>query len=67
MPKETFMNLPKAKQDLIEQIAMSMNLPSMVMILASINRIVSAAGIAKGSFYQYFEDKRDLFIMTLNQ
>lgn len=29
---------------------------------ASINRIVAQSGIAKGSFYQYFEDKKDLFL-----
>ncbi|MBN1260558.1 MAG: TetR/AcrR family transcriptional regulator, partial [Anaerolineae bacterium] len=28
---------------------------------ASISRIVARAGIAKGSFYQYFEDKADLY------
>jgi AcrR family transcriptional regulator len=28
----------------------------------SISRIVERAGIAKGSFYQYFEDKRDLYL-----
>ena len=27
----------------------------------SISRIVTNAGIAKGSFYQYFEDKDDLY------
>ena len=32
---------------------------------ASINRIVAATGIAKGSFYQYFEDKKDLFLYLL--
>ena len=29
---------------------------------ASINRIIAKSGIAKGSFYQYFEDKKDLFL-----
>jgi len=29
---------------------------------ASINRIVANSSIAKGSFYQYFEDKQDLFL-----
>jgi AcrR family transcriptional regulator len=27
----------------------------------SISRIVARAGIAKGSFYQYFENKEDLY------
>ena len=28
---------------------------------SSINRIVANSGISKGSFYQYFEDKMDVF------
>jgi AcrR family transcriptional regulator len=32
---------------------------------ASINRIVAKSGIAKGSFYQYFADKKDLFLYLL--
>jgi AcrR family transcriptional regulator len=28
---------------------------------ASVNRIVEKSGIAKGSFYQYFKDKKDLY------
>lgn len=66
MPKETFLNLPKAKQDLIEQVAID-EFAEYGFDMASINRIVSAAGIAKGSFYQYFEDKKDLFVMILNR
>ena len=33
---------------------------------ASINRIVANAGIAKGSFYQYFDDKEDLFLYIMS-
>lgn len=32
---------------------------------ASTNRIVKNSGIAKGSFYQYFEDKQDVFMHML--
>jgi AcrR family transcriptional regulator len=32
---------------------------------ASTNRIVAASGISKGSFYQYFEDKQDVFMYLL--
>ena len=32
---------------------------------ASINRIIEAAGISKGSMYYYFEDKADLFSTTV--
>lgn len=33
---------------------------------ASTNRIVKNSGIAKGSFYQYFEDKKDVFMHLLD-
>ncbi len=33
---------------------------------ASTNRIVKNSGIAKGSFYQYFEDKQDVFMYLLS-
>jgi len=33
---------------------------------ASTNRIVKNSGIAKGSFYQYFEDKQDVFTHMLD-
>ena len=32
---------------------------------ASTNRIVASSGISKGSFYQYFEDKQDVFMYLL--
>lgn len=34
---------------------------------ASINRIVEQCRIAKGSFYQYFEDKKDLFLYLITR
>jgi AcrR family transcriptional regulator len=34
---------------------------------ASINRIIDAAGISKGSLYYYFEGKEDLFATTMEQ
>lgn len=33
----------------------------------SITRIVEKAGIAKGSFYQYFENKKDLFMYIIDE
>lgn len=32
---------------------------------ASLNRMIAEAGISKGSFYYYFEDKADLFVTVL--
>jgi AcrR family transcriptional regulator len=60
MPKETFFNLPEDKRALICQVAVD-EFATHSFDQASINRIIAASGIAKGSFYQYFEDKKDLF------
>jgi AcrR family transcriptional regulator len=34
---------------------------------ASINRIIKDAGIPRGSFYQYFEGKEDVFVYVLDE
>lgn len=34
---------------------------------ASLNRLIGEAGISKGSFYYYFEDKLDLFITLIER
>ena len=34
---------------------------------ASLNAIIKAAGISKGSLYYYFEDKEDLYVTTLKE
>lgn len=60
MPKDTFFNLPKEKRELITRIAIE-EFGNHEYAEVSISRIVARAGIAKGSFYQYFEDKEDLF------
>lgn len=60
MPKDTFFNLPDDKRTLICNVAIA-EFAEYSFDQASINRIVAGAGIAKGSFYQYFEDKQDLF------
>lgn len=64
MPKETFFNLPEEKRCLIRDVAIG-EFAEFTFEQASINRIVASAGIAKGSFYQYFEDKEDLFLYLL--
>ena len=61
MPKDTFFNLPEEKRALICDVALD-EFAEYPFDQASINRIVAKSGIAKGSFYQYFEDKRDLFL-----
>lgn len=60
MPKSTFFNLPEDKRNKIIEAAID-EFAENSYRQASINRIVEKAGIAKGSFYQYFEDKKDLY------
>ncbi len=61
MPKDTFFNLPQDKRALICDVAVD-EFAEYSFAQASVNRIVAKAGIAKGSFYQYFKDKQDLFL-----
>lgn len=61
MPKQTFFNLPDKKREHILNCAVE-EFAGRGYKLASISRIVAAAGIAKGSFYQYFEGKDDLYL-----
>ncbi len=65
MPKKTFFNLPNDKREKIIDCAVN-EFSNYDYNQASINRIVKDAGIAKGSFYQYFEDKLDLYKYLLN-
>jgi AcrR family transcriptional regulator len=60
MPKDTFYNLSQEKRERIEAAAIK-EFRDYYYDASSINRIVEESGIAKGSFYQYFEDKKDLY------
>ncbi len=64
MPKQTFFNLPEEKRRMIIDIALD-EFAVLPYSKASLSRIVARAGIAKGSMYQYFEDKKDLFAYLL--
>lgn len=66
MPKDTFLNLPETKRQLIEGAALD-EFAAWGFDNASINRIVAECQIAKGSFYQYFADKQDLFLHIMNR
>lgn len=60
MPKETFNNLkPHKKEVLIQAITKELSLHTFEHV--SIANIVKDAGIPRGSFYQYFVDKEDLY------
>ncbi|NSW51344.1 MAG: TetR/AcrR family transcriptional regulator [Anaerolineae bacterium] len=60
MPKVTFTNLPEGKKNKIIHIAID-EFYEYGYEKSSISRIVDLSGIAKGSFYQYFGGKEDLF------
>lgn len=65
MPKQTFFNLPEEKRQAIVDLAID-EFAGHSYQQASISRIVARAGIAKGSFYQYFEDKKDLYLYLID-
>jgi AcrR family transcriptional regulator len=65
MPKQTFFNLPADKRETIVNAAVD-EFAEYGLENASTNRIVKNSGIAKGSFYQYFEDKQDVFLYLLS-
>ena len=60
MPSLTFYNLPADKRARIVDAALD-EFAGQPYHSVSVNRIVRAAGIAKGSFYQYFEGIVDLY------
>lgn len=60
MPKPTFENLPRDKRDRIVELSIE-EFAARPYHAASLSRIVARAGIAKGSVYQYFENKLDLY------
>lgn len=60
MPHARFENLTKEKRDRILEAA-AKEFGTHGYDGASLNRVLSAAGISKGAAYYYFEDKADLF------
>ncbi len=65
MPKETFYRLPDEKRERIMAAAEREFLENSFEA-ASINRIIKEAAIPRGSFYQYFEDKKDIFLYIVS-
>ena len=61
MPTQTFFNLPEEKRHAITKIAIE-EFAAHNYSNASISRVVAQAKIAKGSFYQYFQDKQELYL-----
>lgn len=60
MPTQTFLNLAPDKRARIVELAVA-EFSERPYAQASLSRIVARAGIAKGSIYQYFADKLDLY------
>lgn len=65
MPTETFLHLPEEKRARFVSAAWEEFL-RVPFEEASINKIVLKARIPRGSFYQYFTDKKDLFYYLLS-
>lgn len=66
MPKQTFFHLAKDKRDTLIQAAKT-EFSRVPLHEASIANIIKEAEIPRGSFYQYFEGKEDLYYYLLNQ
>jgi AcrR family transcriptional regulator len=64
MPTSTFLNLPDEKRQFLTDLALE-EFANNDFKNASVSKIVSRAGIAKGSLYQYFIDKQDLYFYLI--
>ncbi len=59
MPTDRFLRLPEQKRRLIKEAAVR-EFARAPFEKVSINQIIQNAGISRGSFYTYFEDKQDV-------
>jgi len=66
MPTDTFFRLPEEKRERILTSAWE-EFTAVPYAEASINRIVRSSRIPRGSFYQYFADKNDLFLCLIDE
>ncbi|MBS4031575.1 MAG: TetR/AcrR family transcriptional regulator [Clostridiales bacterium] len=64
MPKDTFNNLSAEKKRIIFDAAVQ-EFSTRRFSEASINQIIKTAGISRGSFYQYFNDKEDIYLYMI--
>ncbi len=65
MPSKRFFKLPEEKKESIRKAAIE-EFCRVPLESVSINMIVKNAGISRGSFYTYFDDKRDLLKYLLD-
>ena len=66
MPSTTFFNLPSEKQEKLLAAARA-EFARVPYAEASINKMIQAADIPRGSFYMYFRDKEELFIYLMGE
>jgi AcrR family transcriptional regulator len=64
MPNQTFFNLNEEKQNRIMESAIN-EFSSKIYEQVNLSDIIKKAKIPRGSFYQYFEDKKDLYLHIL--
>lgn len=64
MPKDTFFNLPLEKQEKVMRSTISEFLLH-GFEKGNVGDIAKNAGVAKGSMYQYFENKKELFLFSV--
>ncbi|AOT69639.1 TetR/AcrR family transcriptional regulator [Geosporobacter ferrireducens] len=64
MPKQTFFNLPEERRNKIIEAAID-EFSKNSFVNASISKIAENTNVAKGSMYQYFENKKDLYKYVL--
>ncbi len=65
MPYDTFFNLPDDKRERVIEASLE-EFALYDYKTASLSRIVEKVGIAKGSMYQYFENKKDLYLYLID-
>lgn len=66
MPQPTYFNLPEDKRRLVLA-ALKAEFAARPYSRASVDRVTAAAGISKGSFYQYFADKQDAYTYLVGE
>lgn len=66
MPSTTFYNLPAEKREKLLAAART-EFARVPYAQASINKMIQAADIPRGSFYMYFRDKEELFLYLMGE
>ena len=65
MPSETFFRLPESKQERIIK-AIKEEISRVPFENFSINNVIHQCGISRGSFYQYFHNKEDIYLYLIS-